>query len=163
MVPPSVATNSPRRARAVEWKRGAARSLSLVAAVLGGGAAAPAGDLAYPPDSVLLLVAPWCAPCHAELARLDTIAAAARPQRLRVFMVDDGAGAGAMWRRVPDGYRWTPPAGEERRYRADALARTPGLPFSLATDARGRVCAMRGGGMDAARVAALVGACRRPS
>ena len=113
----------------------------------------------YPRDSVLLLVAPWCAPCHAELARLDAIAAAARPRAVRVFMVDDGPRAAAMWRRVPDAYRWAPLAGEERRYRSDALARTAGLPFSMATDARGQVCAMRGGGMDAARVATLVKAC----
>ena len=62
-------------------------------------------------------------------------------------------------RRVPDAYRWTPPEGEVRRYRADALARAAGLPFAIATDARGRVCATRAGGMDATRVVALVGAC----
>lgn len=121
--------------------------------------AAPAPDVRYPPDSVLLLVAPWCAPCHAELARLDAIAVGARPRAVRVFMVDEGPRAAAMWRGVPAGYRWTPPAGEERRYRADALARTAGLPFSLATDAHGRVCAARGGGMDAARVKVLVTGC----
>lgn len=114
----------------------------------------------YPSDTVLLLVAPWCAPCHGEIARLDTIAAAARPRAVRVFMVEDGAPARAMWRSVPDAYRWTPPAGEERRYRSDALARAAGLPFGIATDAQGRVCAMRSGGLDAARVAALVAACR---
>lgn len=122
--------------------------------------AAPAADTPrYPPDSVLLLIAPWCAPCHAELARLDTIAAAARPRAVRVFMVEDGARAAAMWRRVPDAYRWTPPDGEVRRYRADALARAAGLPFAIATDARGRVCAARDGGMDATRVVALTAKC----
>lgn len=132
----------------------------MAALVLVLGAAAPAADAPrYPPDSVLLLVAPWCAPCHAELARLDAIAAAAWPRAVRVFMVEDGARAAAMWRRVPEAYRWTPPAGEERRYRVDALGRTAGLPFSIATNSRGQVCAGRGGGMDAARVAALVKAC----
>lgn len=122
-------------------------------------AAAASGDLRYPPDSVLLLVAPWCAPCHAELARLDALATAARPKTVRVFMVDDGPRAAAMWRRVPDAYRWVPSAGEERRYRSDALSRTVGLPFGMATDARGRICAARGGGMDAVKVAALVKEC----
>ncbi|WP_335308823.1 hypothetical protein [Sphingomonas phyllosphaerae] len=124
------------------------------------GAAAPAPEAPrYPADTVLLLVAPWCAPCHAELARLDTIAAAARSRAVRVFMVEDGARAAAMWRRVPEAYRWTPPDGEVRRYRTDALARAAGLPFAIATDARGHVCATRDGGMDAVRVVALVGAC----
>ena len=134
--------------------------LAALVLVLVLGAAAPADDPPrYPPDTVLLLVAPWCAPCHAELARLDTIAAAARPRAVRVFMVEDGARAAAMWQRVPAAYRWTPPDGELRRYRTDALARTAGLPFAIATDARGRVCATRGGGLDAARVVALVREC----
>lgn len=153
-----VAANTSWRARAVE--RGWRVALSAIAtiAML---APAQAGEMAppYPANSVLLLVAPWCAPCHGELARLGEIAAAARPRRVRVFMVEDGARARAMWARVPEGYRWTPPDGEARRFRADALGRAVGLPFSMATDARGRICAARGGGMDAARVAALVAAC----
>lgn len=149
--------NTSRRARAVE---GAKVAVAMLLALLCAppARAAPA-EVHYPANSVLLLVAPWCAPCHAELARLDTIAAAARPRAVRVFMVDDGPRAAAMWRRVPDVYRWTPPAGEERRYRADAMARTVGLPFGMATDARGRVCATDGGGMDAARIRMLVQAC----
>lgn len=143
--------------RAVE---GGCSPLRLAALVLALGAAAPVADTPrYPADSVLLLIAPWCAPCHAELARLDTIAAAARPRAVRVFMVEDGARAAAMWRRVPEAYRWTPPDGEVRRYRTDALGRAAGLPFAIATDARGRVCATRDGGMDATRVVALVRGC----
>ncbi|KQN89813.1 hypothetical protein ASE95_16700 [Sphingomonas sp. Leaf231] len=135
--------------------------IGLMIAAMTIAAPARAADPAphYPPDTVLLLVAPWCAPCHAELARLDAIAAAARPHAVRVFMVADGAGARAMWQRVPEAYRWTPPDGEARRYRADAMGRTPGLPFSIATDARGRVCATHGGGLDAPRAARLVAAC----
>lgn len=109
---------------------------------------------------MLLLVAPWCAPCHAELARLDAIAAAARPLAVRVFAVEDNVRARAMLRGVPEARRWSPPEGEARRARADALARAPGLPFSLATDSAGRVCAGQGGGLDAARTAALVATCR---
>ncbi|MEH3124085.1 MAG: hypothetical protein PGN16_19320, partial [Sphingomonas phyllosphaerae] len=96
---------------------------------------------------------------HTELARLDAIAAAARPRAVRVFMVEDGTRAAAMWRRVPEAYRWTPPAGEVHRYRTDALARAAGLPFAIATDAHGRICATSGGGLDAARAMALVKAC----
>ncbi len=170
MKPPFVAANTSRPPRAVEGGSGPKRTIAprfvatlAALATLATLAALPASaaepPLRYPPDSVLLLVAPWCAPCHAELARIDTIAAAARPRAVRVFMVEDGPRARAMWRNVPDAYRWTPPAGEEHRYRSDALARTPGLPFGIATDVRGRVCATRGGGIDAARVVALVAAC----
>jgi thiol-disulfide isomerase/thioredoxin len=164
MKPPFVAANTSRPARAVEGGSApnraiAPRFVAALAALAALPASAAEPPLRYPPDSVLLLVAPWCAPCHAELARIDAIAAAARPRAVRVFMVEDGPRARAMWRDVPDSYRWTPPAGEERRYRGDALARTAGLPFGIATDARGRVCATRGGGMDAARVAALVEGC----
>ena len=157
MQSPVVPANTSGRTRAVEGGRGPLR-LAALALLLGG--AAPGADAPrYPADSVLLLIAPWCAPCHAELARLDTIAAAARPRAVRVFMVEDGARAAAMWRRVPDAYRWTPPDGEVRRYRTDALARAAGLPFAIATDAQGRICATRDGGMDAARVVALIRAC----
>lgn len=121
------------------------------------GAAEP---VAYPADTVLLLVAPWCAPCHAELARLDTIAAAARPLAVRVLAVEDNPRARAMLARVPERQRWSPPEAEARRTRADALGRAGGLPFSLATDGAGRVCAGQGGGLDAARTAALVAKCR---
>lgn len=121
------------------------------------GAAEPG---AYPADTVLLLVAPWCAPCHAELARLDAIAAAARPLAVRVLAVEDNPRARAMLARVPEWQRWSPPEPDARRTRADALGRAGGLPFSLVTDAAGRVCAGQGGGLDAARTAALVAKCR---
>lgn len=123
--------------------------------------AAPAAEPPprYPPHVVLLLVAPWCAPCHGELARLDAVADAAAPRSVRVFSVDQGTRARAMVRDVPAARRWEPAADEWRRARADLMARTPGLPFSVATDARGRVCAASGGGLDAGRTRALVKRC----
>lgn len=133
----------------------------LAFALASAGAAVDAeSPLRYPPDTVLLLVAPWCAPCHAELARLDTIVAAAHPAAVRVVAVEDDARARAMVRGVAANHRWTPPDPDAPRYRADLLARAAGLPFSVATDAGGRICAGVAGGLNPARVAALLARCR---
>jgi len=134
----------------------------LTAAADGAGAVAgnvPDGAPGYPPRSVLLLVAPWCAPCHAEVARLDALAAAATPLSVRVLLVDQGARARAMVRDVPSAQRWEPPADAWRRARADLMARTPGLPFSVVTDGQGRICAATGGGLTPERVRALIRRC----
>jgi thiol-disulfide isomerase/thioredoxin len=135
------------------------RGVITVLTCFGAPAFAAEQPVRYPAGSVLLLVAPWCAPCHAEISRLDAIAQAAKPRAVRVFMVEDGPRAQAMWRGVPAVYRWTPPANEERRYRSDAMSRAAGLPFGFVTDASGRVCAAKGGGMDAERVGLLIADC----
>lgn len=114
----------------------------------------------YPPDSVVLVVAPWCAPCHAELARLDGIAAAAAPRAVRVFLAEQGPRAEAMVRGVVPDRRWRPPGDAWRHARADLMARTPGLPFSIVTDGAGAICAQTGAGLDALRVRALIARCR---
>jgi len=101
------------------------------------------------------MVAPWCAPCWGEIARIDALAAGAAPLRVRVVAMEDGRRAAAMVADLPPERRWTaPPAA-----RAALWARTPGLPHSVATDAAGRVCAERGGGLDPARARALAVAC----
>lgn len=119
--------------------------------------------LRYPPDTLLLLVAPWCAPCHGELARLDAIVAAARPLTVQVVAIEDNPRARAMVGGVAPRRRWTPPEDDARRYRADLMARAAGLPFSVATDAAGHVCAGVGGGLNDARIAALLARCRAGS
>jgi len=130
-----------------------------------GGARAAADGTAegggHPPDAVILLAASWCAPCRGEIAALDTIAAAAAPRAVHVLVVDEGPRARAMTRDVPAAHRWEPgPASRGRVVRA-LMARTPGLPYAAATDARGRVCAEHGGGLDAAAVRALALRCGR--
>jgi thiol-disulfide isomerase/thioredoxin len=138
--------------------RGAALALCLVASTSSAAAAEPAPR--YPERTVLLLVASWCAPCYAELARLDEIASAARPLQVRVLLVDDGARSRAMVRGIDAARRWEPQGDEMRRVRADIWQRTAGLPFSVATDGTGRICAEQNGGLDTKRTLALVKRCR---
>ena len=138
--------------------RGAALALFFIALTNSAAAAAPAPQ--YPERTLLLLVASWCAPCYAELARLDEIARAARPFQVRVLLVDDGARSRAMVRGIDAARRWEPPGDEMRRVRSDIWQRTAGLPFSVVTDSKGRVCAEQNGGLDSGRTLALVKRCR---
>jgi thiol-disulfide isomerase/thioredoxin len=138
--------------------RGVALAICLIALINGAAAAEPAPR--YPERTVLLLVASWCAPCYAELARLDDIAAAARPLQVRVLLVDDGARSRAMVRGINAARRWEPKGGELSRIRADIWRRTAGLPFSVVTDSEGRICGEQSGGLDARRTLALVKRCR---
>lgn len=115
-----------------------------------------------PKSSVLLLVASWCAPCHAELAVLDDIARAAGPFEVRVMLVDDSRNSHRMVARVPPHRRWIPEPAVMTAARKDLLARTPGLPFAVAIGPDGRPCAAHRGGLNAARAKALVNRCDRP-
>ena len=113
----------------------------------------------YPPRTVILLVAPWCAPCYGELAQLDEIAVAAKPHDLRVLLVDDGPRARAMMSRVSASDRWEPIGEEGRKLRAQLMGLTQGLPFSVITDGEGRICAHQKGGLNPGRVRAMVERC----
>ncbi len=135
-----------------QWVRAAGVSLLI------GAAPSPAGER-YPPRSVLLFVASWCAPCHAEIGRIDAIATAAVPYRVLVVPIDAGRATDAMMRRVPVGQRWTPGAVRIAEIRADLFGDTAGLPFSVAIDRDGRRCATTRGGLGPARVAVMVAAC----
>ncbi len=134
------------------WVRAAVASLLIAAA------AAPAGER-YPPRSVLLFVASWCAPCHAEIGRIDAITTAAAPYRVLVVPIDAGRATDAMMRRVPVGQRWTPGAVRIAEIRADLFGDTAGLPFSVAIGRDGRRCAATHGGLGPARAAAMVAGC----
>ena len=123
------------------------------------GAAPPRSAVDLPPNTLLLLVAPWCAPCWSELARLDELAAAAAPMNVRVLVMEDGPRARAMLVDLPIERRWVPMANDRAAVRAVLWARTPGLPFSVATDRRGRICAEGGGDLNPSRVRALVRSC----
>ena len=136
--------------------RGAAALASAV--MLGAAESLPPG-VTLPPNTLLLLVAPWCAPCWSELARLNELAAAAAPMNVRVLAMEDGPRTRAMIADLPAERRWAPAVNNREAVRAALWARTPGLPFSVATDRRGRICAERGGGLDLPRARALVRSC----
>ena len=119
----------------------------------------------FPADTVLLLVAPWCAPCYGELARIETLAVAARPRSLRVMLMDEGPRARAMVRRVPAALQWEPDLATMREARGVVAERSAGLPYSIATDGAGRICADQHGGLDVERMRGLAARCvgRTPS
>ena len=113
----------------------------------------------YPPHSILLFVASWCAPCHAELARLPAITRGARPFRVLVVAYDDSAATRMMLDAVPAAQRWQP-ARPLRRQLARILAvETSGLPFSMAVDRNGHACASARQGIDGTVAAAMVARC----
>ena len=124
--------------------------------------AAQADRLAiYPENTVLLLVASWCAPCHAELAQLESITRAAAPFAVRVMPVDDSRNSRRMVAALPPQRQWAPDPAVMAAARHDLVARTPGLPYAVAIGPRGRPCADQRGGLDAARAEALVARCRQ--
>lgn len=114
----------------------------------------------YPENTVLLLVAGWCAPCRGELAQIDAIAEGAAPYGVRVLLVDDSKAGRRMVASLPPARRWIPDDAAYAAARAALLSRTPGLPYSAAFDASGTLCADRRGGLDPDRVRALVSRCR---
>lgn len=113
----------------------------------------------YPPRTVLMFVASWCAPCHAELGRLEPIGRAAGAYRLRVVPFDSTRASLAMLRHVPPEQRWLPDAALAAAMRADLFGAGAALPYSVAIGGDGRPCATMRGGLDPVRVAALVARC----
>jgi hypothetical protein len=133
----------------------------LLASLLALGRASAASAPGYPPETVLLVVAAWCAPCHGEVARLAEIGRGARPYRVLVAAFDDSRATRAMLEAVPPAQRWQPDRAALRQLVAEVERRSPGLPFSLAIDRDGHVCGGQGEALDAASAAKLVAACRR--
>ncbi|WP_084579199.1 TlpA family protein disulfide reductase [Sphingomonas azotifigens] len=133
----------------------------MLALLLLGSLAGAAEPPRYPPDSILLFVAAWCAPCQGELARLAEISRAARPFRVLVVPFDDGKGTRAMLDAVPVAQRLVVDRATQRRLVTEVERRSAGLPFSLAIDQEGQICAAQAALLDGAAAAALVSACRR--
>ncbi len=127
-------------------------SLPLAALLLGATEAPEAG----PKESILLMVASWCAPCHAELRRLGEISGAAAPWSVRVVPHDDDWATMAMMEGVPKGQRLM----ADRATIEQWTGQTRGLPFSVAVDADGKVCGRVRGGLDGAKARALILACK---
>lgn len=135
--------------------------LLLLAALCMHGSGTAAEEDRYPPETLLLFVASWCAPCHAELAQLPAIARGAQPYRVLVLPFDDKRASLAMLSQVPAAQRWIPGNADRRRMAAELFGDTSGLPFSVAIGADGRPCGTIRLGLDAARAEALVAGCRR--
>ncbi|WP_054436698.1 MULTISPECIES: thioredoxin domain-containing protein [Novosphingobium] len=114
-----------------------------------------------PRDSVLMFVASWCAPCLAELARFEALEAAARPRRLLIVALDEGAGSTEMTRRFDGRQKLaiSPREGWELLRRASA-GRAAGLPYAVMTDETGRPCALRDRGLSEAELRTMAAACK---
>jgi thiol-disulfide isomerase/thioredoxin len=115
----------------------------------------------FPPSSVLLFVASWCAPCHSELGRLPAITRGAQPFRVLVVPFDDRPATLTMIEAVPAAQRWQPGREMKRRLAKELATETGGLPFSMAVDHHGRPCGTFRKGMDGASAEALVAQCSR--
>lgn len=122
--------------------------------------AAASDPVAYPPETVLLFVAAWCAPCHGELAHLAEIRDGARPYRVLVVPFDDSRATMAMLQGVPATARLLPDRKAQRRMAAMVATESPGLPFSVAIDGQGHVCATQAEALTASTARALVARCR---
>lgn len=112
-----------------------------------------------PPNSILLFVASWCAPCHAELARLPAISRGAQPFQVLVVSFDETSATRAMIQAVPPTQRWRPSKQLRSRFVAELTGRTAGLPFSVAIGTDGKACGVVRKGLDAQTAADLVASC----
>lgn len=111
-----------------------------------------------PAPSLVMLYAPWCAPCRAELKTYPALAAAAAPLPLIVVVTDGGPGDGTRLTAIPRERRrvWPRSSAALLRLWPDDAA---GLPFAAMIDLRGRTCAVRNGGLNPGTVAAMRAEC----
>ncbi|UUL83880.1 TlpA family protein disulfide reductase [Sphingomonas qomolangmaensis] len=112
-----------------------------------------------PPDTLLLFVASWCAPCHRELREFDAIAAAARPARTLVVAYDDTRATRTMLRNIAPDRRWPIDTPARRELRRRLMQRAVGLPYAVLTDQRGEPCATSNQGLTAERARRLQRSC----
>ena len=123
------------------------RPLRLAVASLSGCLLPAAAPPAYPPRTLIVFVASWCAPCRVELRQIEAIATIAAPIEVRVTPVDRSSGTEAMLRDISAARVW-------RSARAlNTFAQNNGsLPFNLMTDTTGRPCATYDRALDPAAV-----------
>lgn len=130
--------------------------MALLLAAAGPTAAAP---MPYPPRTILLFVASWCAPCHGEIAQLPRLSEAARPYAVTVVPIDRGRATAAMLAGVPAGQRWVPDPVRLGTMREELFGGTAGLPFSVAIGGDGRVCGEHRGVLSPVKVEAMRRGC----
>ncbi|MFD1035417.1 TlpA family protein disulfide reductase [Sphingomonas hankookensis] len=131
-------------------------ALALLAWGAGPAVAAP---MPYPPRTILLFVASWCAPCHGEIAQLPRLTEAARPYAVTVVPIDRGRATAAMLVGVPATQRWVPDAAALATIRDGLFGGTAGLPFSVAIGGDGRVCGEHRGVLSPGKVEAMRRGC----
>lgn len=109
---------------------------------LAGLAGAAAAEAPPPRNAILLFVASWCAPCHGEVRALPEIAKAAAPMRVIVVPIDARRGTERLMAAVPQDRQWRLAPAEAIATMRRLAGRAPGLPTSVAIDAKGEVCAV---------------------
>ena len=112
-----------------------------------------------PSDTLLMFVASWCAPCRAELSRIDEVIAAARPLRVLVVPLDRGRRTDDMLRPVPPAMVWHPGNADRARLQEQFFRDNAGLPFAAIVNADGTTCATNRTPLDGKRVIAMAAAC----
>lgn len=121
--------------------------------------AAGAADPDPPGNAILLFVASWCAPCHAEVRDLPALRRAAGPMRVLVVPVDATRQTRAMLARVPAEAIVTLEPARAKAWMRRLAGGAPGLPTSVAVDLHGTVCGVRREPLDAAAVATIRRGC----
>lgn len=116
--------------------------VAVMALALAGGGVAAREESDPPANAIVLFVASWCAPCHAELRALPEIAAAAAPMRVFVAPVDNMRATARMMARVPADRQWRMPPAVATAAMRRLAGGAPGLPTSVAVDPAGKVCAV---------------------
>lgn len=119
-----------------------------------------ADDWKFPPGSLILFGANWCAPCLEELRELPVFAQAVAPSRVILAWTDGKPPQ--LWR------EW--PANAEMAPIADAIAAmehlggaTAGLPYVMLLDGKGKLCADLRGKLTLERLEKLKTRCRAGS
>jgi thiol-disulfide isomerase/thioredoxin len=115
----------------------------------------PLAGLAINGPSIILFWAAWCAPCRAEISAWPELQRAADPLPVHVVVLDTSVEKStALLKALP--------ANRVHNNRASSFSmltawadRASGLPFAVAIDASGHICASQNGGLTAERVVAM--------
>lgn len=121
-------------------------------------AAAPGRALPVDGPAIVMLWAPWCAPCREEVRRYPELSAAAAPVPVYVVALDTPIGRRALLRSIPRErllFETRPSIAVLPHWSPD----TAGLPTTFAVDARNRRCASVGRSLNVERLVALIKAC----